>query len=331
MCHPCGCLSAMVSICVDTLLIRPGALGDTLMMLPALHLLKGIVPVTVVGRRPGLDFISQTAEHVADMEGPGWSRLFGPRPDSRGLPVTSARRAVAFLRDQGGHVEGNLKTYYPEARVFIFPSLPTGGTGSHAAFHIASCLKASGLSLDPQAAIRRACEEPLIRAVSDPESGRRIVLHPGSGSPRKNHPVSFWLRLMESLRREGEKEDIRITLLLGPAEEGLKGLFRAHVDDQRTEIAICPSGQNLLRILHEAALYVGHDSGITHLSSLVGTTTVALFRGTDPRQWRPLGPRVIVICEMEGGDALLNQVLDLARKLTYNRAAERVPFEALFS
>ncbi len=314
----------MVRTGVDTLMIRPGALGDTLMMLPALHQLKGIVPVTVAGRRPGLDFISQAAEHVVDMEGPGWHRLFGSSPDSRGLPVTSAHHVVAFLKDQDGRIERNLKTYYPDARVFIFPALPTEGTGSHAAFHIASCLKASGLSLDPQATIRRACEEPLIRMASGPESGRRIVLHPGSGSPRKNHPISLWLRLMESLRHEGENEDVRITILLGPAEVELKGLFGAHVNDQRTEISICPSSEGLLKILHEAALYVGHDSGITHLSSLLGTTTLALFRETDPRQWRPLGPRVVVIREMEEGDALLNRVLDLARKLPYNRAAKMV-------
>jgi heptosyltransferase-3 len=306
---------------VDTLMIRPGALGDTLMMLPALHQLKGIVPVTVAGRRPGLDFIAQAAEGVVDMEGPGWHRLFGTTPDSRGLPVTRAQQVVAFLKDQDGRIERNLKTYYPGARIFIFPSLPTEGTGFHAAFHIASCLKASGLFLDPQATIRRACEEPLIRMASEAESGRRIVLHPGSGSPRKNHPISFWLRLVESLRREGEKEDVRITILLGPAEEGLKGFFGTHVDDQGTEISICPSGEELLKILHEAALYVGHDSGVTHLSSLLGTTTLALFRETDPRQWRPLGPRVVVIREREWGGALLNRVLDLARKLPYNRAA----------
>jgi heptosyltransferase-3 len=314
----------MVRTPADTLLIRPGALGDTLMMLPALYQLKGIVPVTVAGRRPGLDVISQAAHRVVDMEGPGWHRLFGPRPDSQGLPVSNADHIVAFMRDQDGRIERNLKVYFPDARVFIFPSLPTEGTGLHAAFHIASCLRASGLSLDPQATIRRACEGPLIRMAAASESGRRIVLHPGSGSPRKNHPISFWLRLTENLRREGENEDVRITILLGPAEEGLKRCFGAQVKDQRTEISICPSGEGLLKILHEAALYVGHDSGITHLSSLLGTTTLALFRDTDPRQWRPLGPRVVVIREMEGGDGLLNRVLDLARKLPYNRAAEMV-------
>ncbi len=118
-----------------------------------------------------------------------------------------------------------------------------------------------------------------------------------------------------------------MTLLLGPAEEGLEGLIGSHVNDQRVEISICPPGEALLKILHEAAIFVGHDSGITHLSSLVGTATLALFRETDPRQWRPLGPRVIVLRETEGGDALLNRVLDLARKLAYNRVDEMVEID----
>jgi len=315
---------------MSTLIIRPGALGDTLMILPALHQLKGTASVTVAGRRPGLDFISHAAKQVADMEGPGWHRLFGPRPDPMGLPLTGARHVVAFLRDQDGRVKRNLNAYFPGARVFLFPSLPEKGTPVHAAFHIASCLKASGLSLDPQTTILRAFEVPLIPMASEPESRYRIVLHPGSGSTRKNYPIPFWLRLMESLRGGREKENVRITILLGPAEEGLKQLFEAHVDDKRMDISICPAPEGLLKILHEAALYVGHDSGITHLASLLGTTTLALFRDADPRQWHPLGPRVTLIREMEGEDALLKHVLDLSRKLPYNRTDEWVDAEGPF-
>jgi len=315
---------------VDALVIRPGALGDTLMLLPALHQLKGRAPVTVAGRRPGLGFISQATGRVVDMEGPGWHRLFGPGPDPQGLPVSSADHVVAFLKDQDGRIERNLRAYFPDAGVFIFPSRPAEGAITHAAFHIASCLRASGLPLNPQAAMQRACEEPLIRMASDSGSGRRIVLHPGSGSPRKNHPASFWIRLIESLRADREMEGARITVLLGPAEEGLKGLFGAHAHDQRREISICPSDGSLLRILHEADLYVGHDSGITHLSALLGTMTLALFRESDPRQWRPLGPKVVVIPDMEEG-ALLSRVLDLTMKLPYNRSVEMVRREARFS
>ncbi len=48
-------------------------------------------------------------------------------------------------------------------------------------------------------------------------------------------------------------------------------------------------------VLSECALYVGNDSGITHLAAGLGVPTVAVFGPTDPAVWRPLGPRVRVV------------------------------------
>jgi len=44
--------------------------------------------------------------------------------------------------------------------------------------------------------------------------------------------------------------------------------------------------------LAEAALYVGNDSGITHLAAAVETPVLALFGPTDPRIWGPRGAHV---------------------------------------
>jgi ADP-heptose:LPS heptosyltransferase len=40
-------------------------------------------------------------------------------------------------------------------------------------------------------------------------------------------------------------------------------------------------------------LYIGNDSGLTHLAAAVaGPEVLALFGPTDPRVWAPLGPGV---------------------------------------
>ena len=39
-------------------------------------------------------------------------------------------------------------------------------------------------------------------------------------------------------------------------------------------------------------LYIGNDSGITHLAAAVGTPVLALFGPTDPEVWAPRGPHV---------------------------------------
>lgn len=47
--------------------------------------------------------------------------------------------------------------------------------------------------------------------------------------------------------------------------------------------------------LARARLYIGNDSGITHLAAAVGTPVLALFGPTDPAVWAPRGPHVRVV------------------------------------
>jgi len=44
--------------------------------------------------------------------------------------------------------------------------------------------------------------------------------------------------------------------------------------------------------LARARLYIGNDSGITHLAAAVATPVLALFGPTDPSVWAPRGPNV---------------------------------------
>jgi ADP-heptose:LPS heptosyltransferase len=46
--------------------------------------------------------------------------------------------------------------------------------------------------------------------------------------------------------------------------------------------------------LAKASLFVGNDSGITHLAAAVGTPVLALFGPTDPAVWAPRGRDVKV-------------------------------------
>jgi lipopolysaccharide heptosyltransferase III len=48
-------------------------------------------------------------------------------------------------------------------------------------------------------------------------------------------------------------------------------------------------------VLALTQLFVGHDSGVTHLAGLIGASTVALFGPTDPNRWAPRGAHVTVV------------------------------------
>jgi ADP-heptose:LPS heptosyltransferase len=98
-------------------------------------------------------------------------------------------------------------------------------------------------------------------------------------------------------------------ILLGPAEENLLPLFSG---EKSLEILLSPDTDRLSLLLQEAMIYVGHDSGITHLAAMLGAPTIALFRQTSVAQWKPLGPKVKVIEASTSGSELIEETLRAA-------------------
>lgn len=54
------------------------------------------------------------------------------------------------------------------------------------------------------------------------------------------------------------------------------------------------------RLASRAALFVGADTGPTHLAAAAGTPTVALYGPTDPARFGPVGPRVRILRDGSG-------------------------------
>lgn len=61
----------------------------------------------------------------------------------------------------------------------------------------------------------------------------------------------------------------------------------------------------LAAVAREADLYVGNDSGASHLANAVGTPTVTIFGPTSPYQYRPLGPAAQVVAPEASWDPAL--------------------------
>jgi len=54
------------------------------------------------------------------------------------------------------------------------------------------------------------------------------------------------------------------------------------------------------RLAAHAALFVGADTGPTHLAAAAGTPTIALYGPTDPARFGPVGPRVRILRDESG-------------------------------
>jgi len=118
-----------------------------------------------------------------------------------------------------------------------------------------------------------------------------ILVHPGSGGRRKVWPLRNWHGLIEWMR---SKLPCRVLLSIGPADEYMDEFSRT-MRDAGVPIV---SGLPLLRLaalLSLCALYVGSDSGVSHLAAAVGVPTIAVFGPTDPEVWGPRGSNVATV------------------------------------
>ena len=161
---------------------------------------------------------------------------------------------------------------------------------------------------------------PLIEMEIPSNQQRKIILHPGSGGNKKNHPPHFWLKLIKEMRKRSFNE--RFIFLLGPTEEPLHSFYRKKLCDEGIDIVFSPEKGKLTSLLIKALLYIGHDSGITHLAAMLGTPSIALFKNSSIHQWRPLGPAVRVIENKEAGPSLITAILKEAVELSENSALD---------
>ena len=290
------------------LIIRPAALGDTLMLAPALSNSREWGEVIVAGRRPGIDFVRPMVSRCLDFEGPGWHALFMDVPEPGvTLPATAVHRVIAFLNDPQGAMRKNLERFFPGASIAVLPGYPDEKDAVHVSLYLARALENSGLPVHAERAMDDAIKRPLL--LPGHRRRARTVFHPGSGGAQKNHPPEFWINLVRAFREKIPLVNELPTVLLGPAEEKLLPLFS---EEKEVEVLLSPDMGRLSLLLQEALLYVGHDSGITHLAAMLGAPTIALFRHSSVAQWRPLGPRVKVIEASASGPELVEETLKAA-------------------
>ncbi len=295
------------------LVIRAGALGDVLLGAPALAALRARYPGAELhlvaplpqGRLVGLACGASSVTGIGD---PAMAPLFAAAGDLSRLPacLVAPDLAILWLRS-AEPVAQNLYRLGAGAILHQAPFPPPERT-IHVAEWLLQSLQALGVTAD-DGWDRRAWlpvpDDARTRAAAwlrqQAPDGGYLLLHPGSGSRRKNWPAAEWARTVAAIRA---RVDVPLLLLCGPADEEPARAFQDALAGagQPPPAAVLRQADLPLvaGILEGALLYLGHDSGITHLAAAVGAPTVAVFGPTDPRVWRPRGPRVRVL----GGTAV---------------------------
>jgi len=278
------------------LIIRAGALGDTLMLMPSIRGLGKDAEITIAGRRPGIDYLRPHVDRCIDMETSGWHRLFMEGTDYTPPLNHTPDHVTAFVNDPDGRLRDRLKRIFQNSMVKIFPVFPPKEYKGHIALYMAKALQDAGLPIDSERAFEKSLVSPLLRPdICAQVDDGLVVIHPGSGSQRKNYPPAFWLRLITEIKAIQQGKGGRIILLIGPAEESILPVLREGIRERDVEIKVLPEKEELMSILVKGAVYVGHDSGVTHLAAMTGIHVIALFKNSPVEQWRPLGPNVMII------------------------------------
>jgi heptosyltransferase III len=285
---------------VRTLIFHDGSLGDVLLSLPCIMAL-GKPPAALdavcrgdVGR---LLRASGVVHGAFSSDSSAFSSWYAGRQDNACREMLARYgRVFVFTLREGSDLVQNIRRMVPDTRVII--TVPSAGDRTHVAefrlLQLPVALRNDGpvrLSVPPD--LRRQAGEVLERAGLDGQ-GRLIVLHPGSGGKHKCWPLERYFALAEQL---AEASGAFILFLSGtvealPVRERIEGFVQArtcmaHVADADLTV--------VAGLLARGGLFVGNDSGISHLAAAIGAPVIALFGPTDPALWAPQGPNVQVI------------------------------------
>jgi ADP-heptose:LPS heptosyltransferase len=121
-------------------------------------------------------------------------------------------------------------------------------------------------------------------------TGKKILIHPGSGSRRKNWPVANFIKIFGELETAGMNPEI----ILGPAELYLSEAFAGY-PSIGSKINILSDLSDFMTMLKQSCGFIGNDSGISHLAAFTGMPTVVIFGPSSPKRWKPFGRSVTVL------------------------------------
>ncbi len=311
--------------------VHPGALGDVLLALPAIRALRTSFPTHQLGLVAGAEVSSllRACGEVArafSLEAGALTGLLA------GLPwvgptvrewLGRCDLAVCWLADPEGRLSSTLQGL-GVGRVLVRSLASSESEGMHQEdrfletardvapverveerLHLPDVVIAKGRAR--LAAVELFMHHPL------------AAIHPSSGSRHKCVAPA----VLAAVVTHFQANDIVPVLVGGPADDRVV----ADVADACASRPVVLHHEDLLTmagVLAHADLFVGHDSGLTHLAAALHLPMVALFGPTDRRRWAPLGSHVTVLtgepCRCHGWTAV---------QACHEKPCLQIPAEAL--
>ena len=269
------------------IVIRLRSLGDTILITPALRLLKRFRPdlsITVVIENSLVSVLEGNPDIssviAVDRK---WGSVVNALTQIRrcqpalclnlhGGPSSTWMTGASGAKFKAGFVHFRPEFLYnvriPRAQQILGRA---DGQVVHTAEHHASAMFFLGV---PKTTIPRA----ILIATPDRSDVTYAVVHVGATYNTKRWPADYFLELGHFLRKNCMIEPI---IVVGPGQEKLLDGFTGFTCRKRLTL------NQLKNLLAGAALFVGNDSGPAHMAAALGIPAVVIFGSSNSSVWRP--------------------------------------------
>jgi heptosyltransferase-2 len=298
------------------LVVRGGAIGDFILTLPAIGALRERWPdarLEVLGYPHIIELAHRRhyADAVRSIEAKAMAGFFVPNgPLDLGLRDYFAgfNLVLSYLFDPDHIFADNVRRCGVRQVIEASPrpsDLPAAAHYCRPLETLAIYVERPVSRVYPSEADRAAARQFLATAGREP----LVALHPGSGSEKKNWPIEKFAAIARWLVDELAAQ---LLIVEGEADEQVVPRLLAEL---RARPVIRARGLTLpvlAAVLEQCVVFVGNDSGITHLAAAVQARTLALFGPASLPLWEPVGERVQVIRFGEGDTAAVRQAIAAA-------------------
>jgi ADP-heptose:LPS heptosyltransferase len=288
-----------------TVVLHPGALGDVLLAIPALRALRAQAPddelVLVAQPRIGRLLASLAiVDRSLAFDTLGLETLFADdAPPERLRQLLAGARVVSWFGSGDAGFTRRLRALARQA--VVASTVPSDGSTVWP--HLVASVGPRA-PVDARAEAWRAAIVVPRAMVADGRhalagagwDGTRplVMLHPGAGGAAKRWAVDGFAEagaaVVDALGADVVVHD-------GPADHDAVAGLRARLRVPAS-VLVDPPLEVLAGAMRHAALWIGNDSGVTHLAAAVGTPTLALFIAAHVawRPWaRPVRVRVVSV------------------------------------
>jgi len=170
-------------------------------------------------------------------------------------------------------------------KIIVIPPRPNPLKRIHVSDYILDELKKNGL-IDNKALINK--QESAFPIEKDIQLSKKIVIHPGSGSVKKNWPLKSFIELYNLL----VEKNYDVHFILGICESQYKDHL---LNIPETNIKVFTDIIEIINFIKCAKIFIGNDSGLSHLAALINIPVFVIFGPSDYKRWTPIGNSVHVI------------------------------------